>query len=175
MAIFKVDIEKQLESEYWTNRYLVIAEDLDEALSIGSTLSAVERTFHDVSVLFTKYRASDTVVGSDVYVTVPLNQAGLRNIGSQLLTLFNTFRLDMTVGVGRPSRKYYRGCLAEGEVVFNSLSAGLITEFESLTADLLSVALCDPQGTPITGLTVFPRVQMRQLRRGSRRRATPII
>lgn len=175
MPIFKVDIEKSLEGEYWTNRYLVLADDLATAVIHAQDIKSVERNIHATEVLFTKYRVSDTSVGTDVYVTFPVNDNGLSSHSSPLLPLFNVLRVDMVVPVGRPSRKYYRGILSEGSSTFNTIDSGSLGGYNTALLDLLDLPICDPQGSLITGYIAWPSVGMRQLRRGTRRRATPVI
>jgi hypothetical protein len=38
MALWQVDIEKLLEGEYWTNRYIVSALNLADAASLGDDI-----------------------------------------------------------------------------------------------------------------------------------------
>lgn len=178
MPRFKVDIEKLFNGEYWTNRWFVDAASLTEAEEFGvAVILQNERTFHFSVVTFTKVRVSDVIEGTDQFITTPSNQPGLLAIGdAQILPLFNTVRVDLRAGFGRPSRKYYRAPLTEAVVNGDTLVATYAnTVADAMDSILTTINVVDPQNTPITQATVFPQVQMRQLRRGSRRRTTPVI
>lgn len=175
MPIFQVDIEKRLGSEFWTNRYIVEAPNIGEASQFGLNIVAVERTIHSTAVQFTKMRTSTTAVGDGIYNIAPLAGTGNRSVvGTQLLPLFNTLRVDISANTGRPSRKYYRGVLTE-----NDISGDAVTESFTSFADALenlvgatppAPRVVDPDGETLSTITVMPNVQMRQLRRSRRRR-----
>lgn len=177
MPIFKVDIEKQLGTEFWTNVYYVDTASLTDAHTVGAEIVVAERSIHRNDVLFTKYRTSDMVPGTDQFITEPLNVYGALAVASPHLALFNVLRVDLGVGIGRPSRKYLRGVLLEGDVSFNDIEAGSLALFQTDYADDLELIeeLVDIDGQPIIDCTVYPKVAMRQLRRGSRRSTTPVI
>lgn len=177
MPLFKVDIEKQLGTEFWTNVYYVDAASLTAAHAVGAEIVVAERGIHHVSVVFTKYRTSDTVPGTDQYITEPLNVTGARGPSTPLLPLFNVVRADLGVGIGRPSRKYLRGVLMEEDITFNNIDATPLALFDTDYANDLELIeeLVDVDGQPIINVTINPQVGMRQLRRGSRRSTTPVI
>lgn len=177
MSIFKVDIEKQLGTEFWTNVYYVDAESLTAAHAIGAEIVVAERGIHSNLVTFTKYRTSDMVPGTDQFITEPLNVQGAVAANSSLLPLFNVLRVDLGVGVGRPSRKYLRGVLYEDTVTFDTVDPAAVAVYDADYANDLEIIeeLVDIDGQPIINVTVNPKVGMRQLRRGSRRATTPII
>lgn len=175
MPLFQVDIEKKLGSEFWSNRYIVEAPNIGEAGNFGLQIVAVERTIHSTLVAFTKLRTSSTAVGDGIYNITPLSGSGNRSVvGTQLLPLFNTLRVDIRAATGRPSRKYYRGVLTE-----NDINGDAVTEsFSTLADDLDQLAgatppaprIVDPDGEVLSSPLVMPNVQMRQLRRSRRRR-----
>lgn len=179
MPLFKVDIEKLLGQEYWTNRYIVNATDLQEGDDIGASIVAAEQEFHLTDVLFTKRRTSTLAPGGE-FTTTNINLPGNRAGSGTFLPLFNTLRVDLSVFGSRPSRKYYRGVLTEGDISGD----GVTTNFTPLLTLLLNViadeastgeGVVDVDGQLITSVGVYPRVQMRQLRRGRRRRTTPVL
>lgn len=177
MALFTLDIEKQLDAEFWTNRYIISAPDLQTATLVSATVLDLERLVHLVAVTFTKYRVADILPGTDLFNIVPINQPGQRGSVTTLLPLFNTIRVDFGVEQGRPSRKYLRGTLTENDIEFNTVST-VLRDFVLNTYALPLVAqgfYVDVDGQDITSASVFTDVQMRQLRRGSRRRTQPII
>jgi hypothetical protein len=174
-GLWVVDSEKLMQGEYWTNRYIVAAASLAEATAIGNQIVGIERTIHYTPVLFTKYRVSDGVPLTDVYQVFNVNLYG-QGIGdvNSMLPLFNVVRCDFnTAGGGRPSRKYLRGCMGEGQIQFNAIDPGTLTNINTNYAqglvDLLGFV--DVDGQEITSGSVYPFVGMRQLRRGSKRKA----
>ena len=177
MPVFKVDIEKQLGTEYWTNIYYVDAESLTAAHAVGGEIVTAEQGIHANSVTFTKYRTSDMVPGTDQFITEPLGTTGARNPSTPLLPLFNVARVELGVGIGRPSRKYLRGVLAEQDIDFNTIIPATVVEIQTDYADDLELIeeLVDVDGQPIIDCVAYPLVAMRQLRRGSRRSTTPVL
>lgn len=177
MPVFKVDVEKQLGTEFWTNVYYVDTPSLTDALLPMADIVVAERNITSNQVMFTKARVSDLVPGTDQFITTPLNQPGNVATEGTLLPLFNVLRVDLGVGVGRPSRKYLRGVLHEAAVNFNTIEAASYASFQTAYADNLELIeeLVDVDGQPIIDVTVNNQVGMRQLRRGSRRATQPII
>jgi hypothetical protein len=174
-GLWVVDSEKMLQGEYWTNRYIVAAATLGEATAAGNMIIGVERPIHAQNVLFTKYRVSDGVPDTDTYQVFNVNQYGTADhAGSPLLPLFNVLRVDFnTEGGGRPSRKYLRGCLAEIHIDFNTIRPADIAAWNTgYAAGMASLAaFVDVDGQQISGGSIYPFVSMRQLRRGSKRKA----
>ena len=110
MPLFFIDIEKLLATEYWSNRYVVDALDLNAAAVLGVTIKNLERGIHLSNVTFTKLRASTITPGDGQYTIVPVNQTGQRDLGTSLaVSLFNVVRCDFFASSGRPSRKFLRG------------------------------------------------------------------
>lgn len=177
MPLFSVDIEKELAGEFWTNRYVVLATDLAQAVIEGGSIYGMERVIHQAHVLFTRYRTSDFDPGTDNYQITVLNEFGLRTTDDSL-PLFCVIRIDFTaVGGGRPSRKYLRGPVKKTDAISGTLTSGAITFFETNYATPLANlnAYVDVDAQPISSGQVSPRVGMRQLRRGSRRVTTPVL
>lgn len=177
MSLFVVDIEKSLNTEFWTNRYLVDVETLLAAKNAADALYLAEQKFHYSVVNFTRHRVRDIDPQVDSFITTPLGGSGALTLpGTGYLPLYNTVRVDFPAGNGRPSRKYYRCPVPEQEQVNGVLVTGTLVNALNLgLSDMLLVPLADPQATVIgLGIVQLP-VQMRQLRRGSRRRTEPIL
>lgn len=175
MAQFQIDIEKRLGSEFWSNVYQVWSQDLANAQQMGALITAAERTFHSAQVTFTRFRASSVAIGDGIYSITAVGQPGLRNPNDTLLPLFNTLRFDFTAATGRPSRKYYRGVLYEGDIAGDAVNTANFVAGSNEIADLFQTdpmtnGIVDPQQELLTSLIVWPFVQMRQLRRSRRRR-----
>lgn len=163
--------------EYWVNRYFT-TDAVDAAGDTLDALVAAHVAVHLASVLITKARIDDNVEGTDNFDTVSYNTAGTRSLGSDvqvMLPLFNVARVDFDVsGGGRPSRKYLRGTLIEGEVGFTGLASGLVAALNTYADAVVAIGtICDPQGNLFVDGVVWPYVQMRQLRRGSKKKSTP--
>ena len=173
MPLFQVDIEKRLNSEFWSNRWFVRANDLSRSTLFAQQIVTAERGFHAAAVTFTRFRSSTVAAGDDAYVVVPIGEVGLRGVGA-LLPLFNTLRMDFTAATGRPSRKYFRGVLGENDID----GAAMTTDFSddaTIIEGIFAIAseeegIVDPQEQLLTAAVVHNLVQMRQLRRGKRRR-----
>ena len=174
MPLFQVDIEKRLGSEFWTNVYLLNADVLGTAVTFGGSVATAERGFHSDLVSFTRYRVSSVAQGDGIYSIVPIGQNGQRS-GVGVLPLFNTLRMDMTAQTGRPSRKFYRGVLGEGDINGEAVDTTPFVQGANDIAALFAstedpFGLVDPQSQLFTGIVIHRFVQMRQLRRSTRRR-----
>lgn len=173
MPLYQADIEKRISSEFWSNRYIINAPDFAQATEIADNLVFHERALHTTAVSFTRFRVSTTAIDDGIYTIVPINAAGLRTTGTALLPLFNTLRFDLSAAVGRPSRKFYRGVLSEGDIAGDAIVVDFTSFATTLAGNLgteIGPGVVDPQGTVLLSVTVHPFVQMRQLRRSRRRR-----
>lgn len=183
MALYQVDIEKQLGSEYWTNRYFVNSPTLAEADLAGMQIQNRERLFHRTAVTFTKRRVSDTVPNTSNFIVTPVFQPGELAKNGAFLPLFNVLRVDFSVvGSGRPSRKYYRMPLCAGDITSDfNIDSGITSAVQAhlvsliATMDLDYSPIVDPDLQPWVAPAVYLAVAMRQLRRGTRRRTEPIL
>jgi hypothetical protein len=127
MALWNVDIEKLLEGEYWTNRYIVSALTLADAASIADDIVEAEKNIHRTVVLFTKVRTSDQTPNTDVYRVRSINEFGeLAIVAGERLPLWNVLRVDFSTGSGRPSRKYLRLPIYEGDIVDGQFNSGFM-------------------------------------------------
>lgn len=176
MPLFKVDIQKLYEGEFWTNRYIVNTSDIETAANVGAAIANFERNIHSSAVSFDRYRVSDNVPNTDVFYSFPLIGFGELQSASDPLPLFNVLRVDFGVGPGRPSRKYFRVGLGATWVQGSEWHTDLITAAQTFGSDLLGLgALVDPQGTPWISVAARRSIGMRQLRRGTRQRTQPVI
>lgn len=171
-APYQVEIEKYYNGEYWINRYFVNGASLDDAVSAGAQIYAIERPLHGSNITFTKMAVRTTAQGDFVYQTTVLNTMGTNaNSGSEMMPLFVVLRVDLGVAGSKPSRKYYRGVLRENDV--SAMTITSTSGFNTIVGALANVAaLCDPQGQDIITAVCSPNVGMRQLRRGSKKKTT---
>jgi len=172
---WKVDIEKQRGTEFWTNVYYVDTEAITGAVPVANAIVEAERAITSDLVTFTKYRISDIDPETELYVTQVLNLMGERHNETHMLPLFNVLRVDMSTATGRPSRKYLRGVLCEADIEFNDILIGPQGVFDVAYCQALEAIpeLVDVDDQPFTAINAKSTVGMRQLRRGSRR--TPVL
>lgn len=178
MAIWQLDIEKNLGTEYWTNVYYCNQPDQAGAVAAANFVAAQEQDFHLQAVQFTKFRVRPYPAGGASGTVYPLGYQGER-IATDYLPLFNTVNVILAVAVGRPSRKYYRCPLDVEDNNGGNLAPASLAYFNAAIGEVFAAGspanLCDESGQPILASGVVPTIGMRQLRRGSRRRVAPIF
>lgn len=179
IPVAQVDIQKVFGNEYWTNRYLIdLAVGTTEAETLALAIANAERGMYYSTVRIDKIRIATLTPEDNVFQTWNPNLVGARQgAGVVLLPLFNVVRIDFGAGLGRPSRKYLRGALAEIDIEGNVLGSTFIDVFAEPYAQAISdlVGIVDPQGSDLNGFSIATAVGMRQLRRGSRRRSEPVL
>jgi len=179
MPLFQIDIEKKFGTEFWSNRYHCDAASLAAADLIANSVATLEIATTDSRVTVTVARTRTAAPGDTDFIIRPINAPGNRDGGANaLLPLFNVVRIDIPIPAGgRPSRKYLRGILTVANVGQFVLSSALASSVQGVYCDNLAdiTGLTDESGNPIGTPLVSNDISMRQLRRGSRRRTTPII
>ena len=179
MPLFALDIEKQFGNEYFSNRYILSGATLTGLVPTGLAITNIERFITSVRCTFTKYRIRDMTPDNDQFVVVQVNQPGQRGAGgTALLPLFDVARVDFSVGLGRPSRKFLRGVLQLADIgdTGELLTATIATINTGYVIPMLAVSeYVDVDGEAFTAATVARFASNRQLRRGSKRRTAPII
>lgn len=176
--LVSLDIQKTFRGLFFTNRYILNVTDLLAAETPADAIVVAERAITIPDVDFTSYRVSDNIAGTDLFWVKPINASGERVILTQALPLFDVLRVDFGVALGRPSRKYLRGVLAEGDQEnYGELLTASLAEFQTnyVNPVLAVTEYVDVDGQPFISGAPFSRVGMRQLRRGSRRRTEPVI
>lgn len=173
--VYEVVIQKELNGEFWTNVWYLRANNLAEATDKANTIvNDIERPQHMDSVQFTSYRIRPSGT-SNQGTTVPIGLTGVLP-SADYLPLFCTLRVDFLVPTGRPSRKYFRLPIAEGDqqngVLVPSRVAGYVAHFGNYFTAGNAGDLCDVDGQELLDARPIARVAMRQLRRGSKR---PVI
>jgi len=171
----RITIEKfnSTQGEYWVNVYWT-AGTIGDAGPVAAALIAAERALYYPSVTITKARIDDGVPNTDLFSTVVVNQAGTRGAAADPLPLFAVGRVDFTInGQGRPGRKYLRGFLQESDTSNFVLTAGAITALQTYADAVVAAGVTDADGQAIVDGSPMPAIGMRQLRRGSKKKATP--
>lgn len=176
MPTFRITLEKfhATTGEYWTNIYHLNAADIAAAVPLMDAIQALEVPIHKTTVVITKGRVDDNVEDTDVFFTKVYNSPGTANTMGELVPLFVTTRVDFgsTAG-GRPSRKYYRGTLDESDVSMTAFGTGHTNRMATFITGLIGTGYTDQSGNDINSGALYPAPQMRQLRRGSKKKVTP--
>jgi hypothetical protein len=176
MAIFQVDIQKNLYGVFITNMYNVNVATIEDAIGAGVSIANLEARLLPPDFKIDFYRVSTPAEGDDVFASVPVNIPGTRStLGTQVMPYFNRFRVDMSQGFRRPLRKFLL-LMLEGDQEAGNLTAAALEMVNIQYASPL-VALgyvCGPTGVIITTAACKGPVGMRQLRRASKRK-TPVL
>lgn len=174
---WEITIQKFLNTEYWTNVYHCAASSLASAQNVADAIVLMERGLHSDVVTFDLYRVRSYPGPSEGTIT-PIGEFGAAGTGSYM-PLFNVLRVDWRVTSGRPSRKYYRAPVLESWQDNAQLTLAIQSQIAGVLDDFLEkpefAQMIDVDGQLWVNGIVNPAVGMRQLRRGSRRRALPII
>lgn len=176
--VVKLDVQKTTANIFWTNRYLLDFATIGEVtLAMITDIVNGEKAVHSPSVQFVSARVSDMIEGTDNFIVYPWTGTGAAAGTGGNVPGYCTLRLDAGVGVGRPCRKYYRVYVATSATDGPNWQASYRNSCATALATMMSQvpALCDPQGNHWVNTAVKLQIQMRQIRRGSRRRETPVI
>lgn len=178
-GVFKVDIQTFYYNNYITNVYHVTAGSLNEAADYGEQIAALHAALLNAGtaqIYVNRVRASTLVPRDNAFVVRAINLRGTRPGLEDVYPPFCRFRVDLNIGPRRPLRKYLlevRDTDANGDGLLAPAVAYVQANYVSPLVALGVV--CSEEGTDIVGGTVSGTVGMRQLRRGSRRRQTPVI
>lgn len=177
MPLFRITVEKyaSIVGEYWTNVYWATGATVDDFTADVNAIVAAERPLYPTWVTVTKVRVDDGQPNTDVYRTYVRNEAGTRTaISGDSLPLFVTARVDFSASMGRPSRKYIRSFLTENDTTMTAIAAAALTMLQTYgDAIVATAAVVDVDGQEFTGAVPYTAPQMRQLRRGSKKKVTP--
>lgn len=176
-AIWQLDIEKSVGVETWTNVYHLSTLSLADAISASGQIVGFERAVTMNDVTFTRYRLRDTAALTGPGHTYEIGLQGSVG-GVPIAPLFVCVRIVMETGLNRPSSKYYRA-MAGGDIYLNRFNwkTELVTGLNaSICANLLGqTGLIDRHGNPFTSIKTQAKIAEHQLRRGSKRKAVPVL
>ena len=182
MPVYQVDIEKSMAlptgvTYFWTNVWHINSASQAAADSAGAQIVVWEKAIHATNQQFIKMRVRPVSPTPGPGSITALTGTGGRAFPADMLPAYNTVRVDFSKAVGRPCRKYFRINLGETEQSNGIVAAGIVT---SVTTNVITPAVatgwvCDDSGDVIISGTVLTPVQMRQLRRGSKRKIGPVI
>jgi hypothetical protein len=179
MPTHEVQVFKHLGQTKWTNVYHLVAASDTDAIAAANAIIAGEKAFHRDVVTFDYCRVSSSDPDDDSFSIITINDTGdVATSGAQYLPLFNCTRVDITVATGgRPSRKYYRIPVMEGDQQDGVFVAGYQTAINAAVQNIMDdvsaagPTIVDPDDQPWDVPSCVGAVQMRQLHR--RRRRTP--
>jgi hypothetical protein len=179
MVLYECDIQKyDGDSYYWTNQYHIEAGDYTSALTTAVQITDIERTIHTTRVQYNALRVKLKGTPHGASQIQPLSGYGTyAATGSDKLSYWNVVRCDFAVALGMPNRKYLRTLMDEAMIFGLSLSNG----YHDFIQTNYVLALLQVPGLRSNHDQLFvdgvckPNVAMRQMRRGSKRKARPVI
>lgn len=175
--LFKIDMQYLYQTEYWTNVFYVDVADYGAAQSAVIDLAEVLKTGIQNSVSIDKARITPAPFTRDTFRDVVLGISGTGG-ATQPAPLFNVVRWQFAKPVGRAINMYFRGGVTPSNIgPDQEFTEAAQTFNNALLAAIfdLPVQFVSRAGTVYTTATAAPKVGMRQLRRGSRRKTTPVI
>lgn len=175
--VWRIQIQKSMLAEQWSNDYLTDDVLLNDAQDLASGLLAFEQNIHSSNVNFDFVRISSYVPLDRTFRHITINEPGDLAVADHL-PLYNTMRMDMGTTDSDPARKYYRCPVQEGwqasGVFTPTWLSGMAIEITNglVTPGLLS-HIVTTAGNTVVSAEIHPQVQMRQLHRRRRRPVTP--
>lgn len=177
MPVHKIDLQFKLGTEYWTNVFYTNASSVATAkVWVDDLVDAIQGAVQN-SVTIDKARITPSPYIANTYTDYPIGVAGTGGSTSPA-PLFNVVRWKFGKAVGRAVNHYFRGGVTPSNIGADGNFTSAAQTFNTSIADAvgaLSPAPCDRNGNAYTTFSAAPAVGMRQLRRGSKRRITPVI
>lgn len=174
--VWELAIEKSLGSEYWLNVYHADVATQLEARNTALAVVNIERSVHSTQVAFTKMRIRNLSPLGQPGTVYPIGLTGQLG-ATTYLPLFVVARCDIAVPVGRPDRKFLKFPISVSNVENGNFTSTALAFWQANYCDAIIALteLSDRTGQPYLEAGINPAVGMRQLRRGSRKKTTPII
>jgi hypothetical protein len=180
MAVWEVRTIKQYGDRFWENVWhLDIGADTDVSATMIDAFRDFDRSL--LRDIYTLARIVRRPAGTtDAFIEVILGLAGLLASTGKVLPLFNTVRILLNVGAGRPGQKFLRGYLTDADLSGDDvhIESASVSQVEDAVFALLNTASSEGytfvesgDDKPVSGAAVQALVQMRQLHR-KRRRST---
>lgn len=177
MPRYQVDLQYLMQNEYWTNKFYITVSSLSGAeLAVDSMVVAL-RPALSALVTIDKARITPLPFVKNTFTDYVIGLPGTRMV-TPPGPLFTVVRWDTAADTGRTSHHYIRGGILPTDFGSNGnftadaqgFNNGIIGTFNDGT-----FVWTDIHGTPLTKVRASPKVGMRQMRRGSRRRQQPVI
>lgn len=166
MTLYKVATHKlcaAADQYKWTNVYHIEALGPNDACSKGAAVAAIEADLYTLDTTIYKVTATPPTPGTGASLAVTVNGTRASDFGN-LLPLFNTARVIFTDTQFKPDQKYYRACLAEGDVSSGLIETDTIIDIIGPVATAIEAYafIRSSNGDSYTGHAVVRPVQMRQ-------------
>lgn len=177
MTVFKVDIQYNYNTEYWTNVWYINTSDVASAKEWVDDFVAATLDMQQNAVTIDKARITPAPFIANTFTDYPINTAGTGG-STPPVPLFNVVRMVMGKGTGRGVSHYIRGGVTPSNIGADGNFTSAAQTFNQSKADAIISLVpfpCDRNGNLYETCTASPKVGMRQLRRGSKRRTTPVI
>lgn len=182
MALFTAQIFHLCLGQRWSNTYTISASDIATANdAVTDVLVPALLSIYRSDIQITTARTSTPGSANDDFITNIINTVGEGSSGgTTILPLYNCVKVEISVDAfRRPSVKYFRPPLVEGDQENGQLVSGATSAVAAFFASLISDMTTN--GTPLTNhlgdlwVDAVPQfaVQMRQLHRARKRTATP--
>lgn len=176
---YQIDIQKGSGPDnYWTNVYHLQVDSYAEAEEKTYDIVDYEKSIHTAYVDFLSARIKQVGTAFGVSRILPLTGNGVYPHGTgDILPPFNTLRVDFGVTLGLPGRKYLRVYPSESMITGSNFNDAYLVAVQDNYANLLVAitGFVSPDGLDYTSGVAKKPIQMRQLRRGSKRKAKPVI
>ena len=179
MALFLVQTRKAINTggitAKWSNRYFVQSDTESGAVAMGQAIwNDGERLFHNAlafcySIYVNNMADAPNTPGLEIGVPTGV-QRGARaatavTVGT-MLPLFNVIRVDFPVLASRPSRKFYRIPLLEGDIQDAQPGAALLSDIQA-GCDVIASNwwMQDPDAQSYAGTALVKGITSRRLGR----------
>lgn len=176
MPVYRVTIQKTLTVApfaKWTNVYHCNGATILDANDIADNIAALEQAILKDYVQISRISVADPATPNSS-VSRPVALTGsVTGDETLMLPLFNTVLVQLKPTGGRPSPKYLRLPLEEGDITGAKITSALMTAVDTdYSVPLVALTgVCDEDGQDIIGYGTKEDVQMRQL--GWHRRQRP--
>lgn len=153
MAINRPDLGQVYK---WSNLYFGEVADAADGVAKGVSWWSVLRSCHNENAFCYAVYASDLVPATTNYLigSVPEElQLGTLTGSGGFLPPFNVARVDLAVASSRPSRKFLRVPLQEGDITLGQLTGAIVDAIDDTFTDLLALtdAPVDESGNAFVG------------------------
>lgn len=174
LATIRCRLTDQPTTKPWSNVYHVESASVSGALLIADGITnAYINALKDYAEVFNVHVQVPNPLGSPGGSRTNITPGLKDGDPATMLPLFNTIRVSMTDGGGRPNLKYFRFPIEEPEMENGVPTSAYLDEINTtFLAPLITVSgLVSNRGEPFTSMTPIPIVQMRQ--QGWHRRTRP--
>lgn len=176
-GVYQIDIQTNAYGEFITNVYHVQATSIENAGDQGLAIANIVKALLPTTVNIDFIRVSTPQPRDNVFYSIPVQIAGTRASGGDVLPPFNRYRIDFSIGYRRPLRKFLLWPIEGGTTGGGFSPAEIAFVTDNVITPLITsgvITLCSADGYTVLSAALNQRVGMRQLRRASKRKI-PVI